>query len=286
MAKTSSANIRQGAVESAVREVTDERNGWVVARGLFLVFLPGIVFLTLWEVVGNVWPFFGRLVSYPSDIGQDLVQFFVTGTLWKHLRATLTEMAVGYAIGAVTGVSLGFLFGRVKALGDIFNPYIILFNGIPKVALAPVFIIWFGIGLAPKIAIVSTMVFFVVFINTFAGLRSVNEDYVSIMRIMGASRLQLVREVFLPATAPFVLVGLRAGIPFSVIGAVVGEFIAATEGIGFYINYAQGLFDTTGIFVGVAVLAGLVVGLDWLLGIVEKRLLRWKPEVEAKNVSA
>ena len=119
-------------------------------------------------------------------------------------------MAVGYVIGAVTGVVLGLLFGRIKLLGDIFNPYITLFNGIPKVALAPVFVIWFGIGLMSKIAIILTMVFFVVFINTFAGLRSVNEEYVSIVRIMGASSLQVIREVFLPATVPYILVGLRA----------------------------------------------------------------------------
>jgi len=195
-------------------------------------------------------------------------------------------MAVGYVIGAVTGVVLGLLFGRIKLLGDIFNPYITLFNGIPKVALAPVFVIWYGIGLMSKIAIILTMVFFVVFINTFAGLRSVNEEYVSIVRIMGASRLQVVREVFLPATVPYILVGLRAGIPFSVIGAVVGEFIAATKGLGYFINYHQGTFDTNGIFVGVTILALLVVVLDWLLSIVERRLLKWRPEVEAKNVSA
>jgi NitT/TauT family transport system permease protein len=195
-------------------------------------------------------------------------------------------MAVGYLIGALSGVSLGFLFGRVKLLGEIFNPYISLFNGIPKVALAPVFVIWFGIGLMSKIAIIMTMVFFVVFINTFAGLRSINEEYVSITRIMGATRWQVVREVFLPATLPFILVGLRAGIPFSVIGAVVGEFIAATKGLGYFINYHQGTFDTNGIFVGVAILAGLVVVLDGLLSIVERRLLKWRPEVEAKNVRA
>jgi NitT/TauT family transport system permease protein len=215
-----------------------------------------------------------------------IVHVVWTGEIWQHLEATLTEMAVGYLIGALSGVSLGFLFGRVKLLGEIFNPYISLFNGIPKVALAPVFVIWFGIGLMSKIAIIMTMVFFVVFINTFAGLRSINEEYVSIIRIMGASRWQVVREVFLPATLPFILVGLRAGIPFSVIGAVVGEFIAATKGLGYFINYHQGTFDTNGIFVGVAILAGLVVVLDGLLSIVERRLLKWRPEVEAKNVSA
>jgi NitT/TauT family transport system permease protein len=152
--------------------------------------------------------------------------------------------------------------------------------------LAPVFVIWFGIGLMSKIAIILTMVFFVVFINTFAGLRSVNEDYVAIVRIMGASGWQVVREVFLPATLPFIIVGLRAGIPFSVIGAVVGEFIASTKGLGFFINYHQGTYDTNGIFVGVSILALLVVVLDGLLSQLERRLLKWRPDVEAKNVGA
>jgi NitT/TauT family transport system permease protein len=252
----------------------------------FLVLLPGLITLIGWEILAWRWPIVAKLVSRPSDVTQGIVHVVWTGEIWQHLEATLTEMAVGYLIGALSGVSLGFLFGRVKLLGEIFNPYISLFNGIPKVALAPVFVIWFGIGLMSKIAIIMTMVFFVVFINTFAGLRSINEEYVSITRIMGASRWQVVREVFLPATLPFILVGLRAGIPFSVIGAVVGEFIAATKGLGYFINYHQGTFDTNGIFVGVAILAGLVVVLDGLLSIVERRLLKWRPEVEAKNVSA
>lgn len=284
--KGPTTSVDQSAGEAVVREVALQRKSWAEIGSKLLVLLPGLFVLLLWELVGDYWPFVARLISQPSAVVRDLIQLIITGGIWKHLQATLTEMAVGYAIGAVCAVVLGFLFGRVKLLGDIFNPYIILFNGIPKVALAPVFIIWFGIGLMSKIAIVSTMVFFVVFVNTFAGLRSINEDYVALVRIMGASRLQVVWEVFLPSTAPFILVGLRAGVPFSVIGAVVGEFIAATKGLGFYISYQQGLFDTTGIFVGVTILAGLVVGLDWLLSILERRLLKWKPEVEAKSVNA
>jgi NitT/TauT family transport system permease protein len=255
------------------------------SRG-FLVLLPGLLTLIAWEISAWHWPVVAKLVSQPSDVARGIANVVWTGEIWQHLEATLTEMAVGYVVGALGGVSLGFLFGRVKLLGEIFNPYISLFNGIPKVALAPVFVIWFGIGLMSKIAIIMTMVFFVVFINTFAGLRSINEEYVAIIRIMGASRWQVVREVFLPATLPFILVGLRAGIPFSVIGAVVGEFIAATKGLGYFINYHQGTFDTNGIFVGVAILAALVVVLDGLLSILEHRLLKWRPEIEAKNVSA
>jgi len=252
----------------------------------FLVLLPGLCTLVMWELAAWQWPTVSRLVSQPTEIARGIVDVVATGTIWQHLNATLTEMAAGYAIGAITGVALGFLCGRIKLLGDIFNPYITLFNGIPKVALAPVFVIWFGIGLMSKIAIILTMVFFVVFINTFAGLRSVNEDYVAIIRIMGASGWQVVREVFLPATLPFIIVGLRAGIPFSVIGAVVGEFVAATKGLGFFINYNQGTYDTNGIFVGVTILALLVVVLDWLLSLLERRLLKWRPEVEAKSVGA
>ena len=252
----------------------------------FLVLLPGLFTLVMWELAAWQWSTVARLVSQPTEIARGIVDVISTGTIWQHLNATLTEMAVGYAIGAVSGVAVGFLCGRIKLLGDILNPYITLFNGIPKVALAPVFVIWFGIGLMSKIAIILTMVFFVVFINTFAGLRSVNEDYVAIIRIMGASHWQVVREVFLPATLAFIIVGLRAGIPFSVIGAVVGEFIAATKGVGFFINYNQGTYDTNGIFVGVTILALLVVVLDWLLSLLERRLLKWRPEVEAKSVGA
>jgi NitT/TauT family transport system permease protein len=252
----------------------------------FLIMLPGLATALGWELGAWRWPSVARLVSQPTEITRGLVEVVANGTIWQHVQTTLTEMAVGYAIGAITGVILGFLFGRIKLLGDIFNPYITLFNGIPKVALAPVFVIWFGIGIMSKIAIILTMVFFVVFINTFAGLRSVNEDYVNIVRIMGASAWQVAREVFLPATLPYILVGLRAGIPFSVIGAVVGEFIASTKGLGYFINYHQDTYDTNGIFVGVTILALLVVALDWLLSLVERRLLKWRPEVEAKSVSA
>jgi sulfonate transport system permease protein len=262
-----------------------QRNSIPNWRG-FLVLLPGLCTLVMWELAAWQWPTVGRLVSQPTEIARGILDVIATGTIWQHLNATLTEMAAGYAIGAVSGVALGFLCGRIKLLGDILNPYITLFNGIPKVALAPVFVIWFGIGLMSKIAIILTMVFFVVFINTFAGLRSVNEEYVAIIRIMGASGWQVVREVFLPATLPFIIVGLRAGIPFSVIGAVVGEFIAATKGLGFFINYNQGTYDTNGIFVGVTILALLVVVLDGLLSLLERRLLKWRPEVEAKSVGA
>ncbi len=254
-------------------------------RGFF-VLLPGLCVLVVWEIAAWQWPAVARLVSQPIEIVRGLVDVVASGTIWPHLDATLKEMAAGYVMGAVSGVALGFLCGRIKWLGDMLNPYITVFNGIPKVALAPVFVIWFGIGLMSKIAIILTMVFFVVFINTFAGLRAVNEDYVAIVRIMGASGWQVVREVFLPATLPFILVGLRAGIPFSVIGAVVGEFIASTKGLGFFINYNQGTYDTNGIFVGVTILALLVVVLDGLLSLLERRLLRWRPEVEAKNVGA
>lgn len=283
--KSTATHLDQSATEGVAQEIPSQRK-WAAIGGTLLVLLPGLCFLILWELASGYSPFLETLISRPSAVVRELAEVFATGGIWKHLEATLTAMATGYVIGAISAVILGFLFGRVKLLGDIFNPYIVLFNGIPKVALAPIFIIWFGIGLMSKIAIVSTMVFFVVFINTFAGLRSINEEYVALVRIMGATRLQVVREVFLPATAPFILVGLRVGIPFSVIGAVVGEFIAATKGLGFYINYQQGLFNTTGIFVGVALLAFLVVALDWLLLLLERRLLKWRPEVEAKSVNA
>lgn len=285
MEQSTTSNSTQKDALGTVKESAVPRDPIAIWRSL-AVTIPGLITIVAWELAAWHWPIVAKLLSQPTDIARGLVDVVLTGTLWTHLEATVTEMAVGYVLGAMSGVVLGFLCGRVKLLGDMLTPYITLFNGIPKVALAPVFVIWFGIGLMSKIAIILTMVFFVVFINTFAGLRSVNEDYVAIVRIMGATRWQMAREVFLPATLPFVIVGLRAGIPFSVIGAVVGEFIAATRGLGYFINYHQGTFDTTGIFVGVTILAALVVLLDGLLSIVERRLLKWRPEIEAKSVNA
>lgn len=247
--------------------------------------LPAIILAAMWEF-GAERLFDSSFVSQPSLIAVKLYQLVVTGVLARHFQTTVTEMAIGYFIGAVAGILLGFIFGRVRILGEIFEPYIMLFNGIPKVALAPMFIVWFGIGLGSKVAIVASMVFFLVFFNTLSGLNAVDEEQVGIVRLMGASPFQVMREVILPSAIPYIIIGLKTGVPYSVIGAMVGEFVAATQGIGYYISYAQGVFDTPGIFAGVTALVTLVLVLNNVLDRVERRLLSWKPKVEKIRVNA
>jgi NitT/TauT family transport system permease protein len=151
------------------------------------------------------------------------------------------------------------------------------FYGIPKIALAPLFIIWFGIGLWSKVALASTMVFFLVFYNVYAGVRAVDRDLVALARVMGADERQLGRHIYLPAATPYILLGLRMAIPYAVIGVIVGEFTSATRGLGLFIHYASDTYDPAGVFAGIAILLAFVMAAGSLASRLERRLLRWRP---------
>jgi len=147
---------------------------------------------------------------------------------------------------------------------------------VPKIALAPLFIIWFGIGMGSKIALASIMVFFLVFYNVFAGVRSVDRELVNLTRVMGANQRQLTYHVYLPAAAPYVMLGMRMAIPYSVIGVIVGEFTSSTQGLGLFIHEASATYDPAGVFAGIVILLGFVVAAGALAGRLERRLLRWR----------
>lgn len=224
----------------------------------------------------------GRLVeeifiSSPVLVAQRLVELFRTGEILVHLRATVTAVVEGYVAGAIIGVALGFATGRSETLSQTIEPFLMAFYSIPKMALAPLFVIWLGIGLASKVAIVFISVFFLTFFNTYAGVKGVNEDLVNIARIMRASRWRVLRGVILPAAMPSIMLGLRMGLPYGIIGAFVGEFIASNKGIGYFILYSSSVFDSTGVFAGVFTLLALVVLANWGLGRLEAWLIRWKP---------
>jgi NitT/TauT family transport system permease protein len=150
------------------------------------------------------------------------------------------------------------------------------FYGDPKIALAPLFIIWFGIGMGSKIALASIMVFFLVFYNVFAGVRSVDRELVNLTLVMGANQRQLTYHVFLPAAAPFVMLGMRLAIPYSVIGVIVGEFTSSAQGLGLFIHEASSTYDPAGVFAGIAILVAFVTIANFLAGRLERRLLRWR----------
>jgi NitT/TauT family transport system permease protein len=245
-------------------------------RRIALAWLPGLLFLAAWQLAS------GHLVrtiyiSRPSDIAIRLVELFRTGEILPDLAVTAQELALGYAIGAATGLFGGYTLGRAPKLARIAEPYVMAFYGIPKIALAPLFIIWFGIGVRSKVALAATMVFFLVFYNVYSGVRAVDRDLVALARVMGADERQLGRHIYLPAAMPYVLLGLRMAIPYAVIGVIVGEFTSSTKGLGLFIHYASDTYDPAGVFAGIAILMAFVVAAGSLAGRLERRLLRWRP---------
>src|SRR5919109_548482 len=251
-------------------------------RGMAVTLLRvGIIggFLLLWQIASGRWiePF---LISSPSRILSSLIDGFSSGDLFQHTWVTFEEIAIGFPLGAISGIALGYAFGRSQLLAEVFEPIIMALNGIPRTALAPLFIVWLGIGLWSKVGVVFLLTFFLNFFNTYAGMRQLDQEYVDLARLMGARGWKLTFKVILPAISPYVFTGIRTSIPFSVIGAIVGEFVAATEGVGYFIRQAAGLFRTADVFVGIIVLMVMVIAIDKVAELIERRALQWQAHSE------
>jgi sulfonate transport system permease protein len=267
-------------------DASQERHGETIVpvasaifmRGLGVTLLRvGIIggFLMLWEVASGRWiePF---LISSPSRIISSMISDFSSGDLLQHTWVTFEEIAIGFPIGAISGIALGYAFGRSQLLAEVFEPIIIGLNGIPRTALAPLFIVWLGIGLWSKVGVVFLLTFFLNFFNTYTGMRQMDQEYIDLARLMGVKRLKLTFKVIFPAISPYVFTGIRTSIPFAAIGAIVGEFVAATEGLGFFIRLSAGIFKTADVFVGIIVLMLMVIAMDKIAEMIEKRVLRWQ----------
>lgn len=236
-------------------------------------------FFLAWELASGRWiePF---LISSPSRIFTSLLTGFSSGDLLQHTWVTFQEIAIGFPVGAIAGIGLGYAFGRSRLLADIFEPIIIALNGIPRTALAPLFIVWLGIGLWSKVGVVFLLTFFLNFFNTYSGMRQMDQEYVDLANLMGVKGWKLTFKVIFPAISPYVFTGIRTSIPFAVIGAIVGEFVAATEGVGFFIRMSAGIFRTADVFVGIIVLMIMVIIMDKIAEAVERRALRWQTQKE------
>jgi NitT/TauT family transport system permease protein len=232
-------------------------------------------FLAVWEfgVPAKDVVFFSK----PSLVAERLWALLAAGEIYRHAQVTLTEVVVGYAIGAAVGLVLGFALGRSRFLSDVFQPYIIGFYSIPKIALAPLFIVWLGLGLESKVAVVVLSTFFLVFFNTFAGLQAVDEELIRLARLMGASVSYTYRRVIVPSAAHSMIIGFRTAVPYAVIGAIIGEYIGAHEGLGYVILYAAQTFDAPSLFAGIAILVAAVFAANYGLMRLERRIVRWRP---------
>jgi NitT/TauT family transport system permease protein len=245
-----------------------------VGRGL-MTLLPGFAILAFWQwasgrVIREIY------VSKPTAVTARLYELFASGEIYPHLWTTGQELVLGYVIGVAGGILGGYALGRSPRLANIFEPYVMAFYGIPKIALAPLFIIWFGIGIGSKVALSAIMVFFLVFYNVYTGVRSVDRELINLTLVMGANQRQLTYHVYLPAAAPFVLLGMRMAVPSSVIGVIVGEFTSSVQGLGLFIHEASSTYDPAGVFAGIVILLAFVVVAKFLAGRLERRLLRWK----------
>jgi len=244
--------------------------------------VTGLAILGLWQGLAEAKVLNPLLFSTPVKVVGRLAAFLggevvYSRTIYNHLSITLQEMAVGYVAGAALGMAVGFALARSQTLSRIFEPYILAIYSVPKIALAPLFVLTLGIGITSKWGVVTMEVFFLVFFNTFSGVRNINEEFVQLARVMGASKAQVTRRIIMPASLPFIMTGLKMGVPFAMIGAIIGEFIASNQGLGWLILYMASNFDASGLFAAILILVAVVWLLGQLLALIEARTLRWQP---------
>jgi NitT/TauT family transport system permease protein len=235
----------------------------------------GIAILFVWQGVS------GRLVdnffiSNPIDVARRLVSWTLDGSIFLNLWATLYATIVGFVLGSVIGAVLGIWLGVSIFASRLLNPYLNALNALPKVALAPLFVLWFGLGIDSKIALAASLVLFLVFLNTFAGVRQVDQDLIDGARLMGATRTQVITKVIVPSALSWLFAGLRVSVPYALIGAVLGEMIASNRGLGYLVQFSGAQFDTAGVFAVLIVIALLAMALNFMVDIVQNRTERWR----------
>jgi NitT/TauT family transport system permease protein len=259
---------------------------------LTLQILVAVVSIALWHVLTS-YPvcglsYFGAekncvtllppfFFSTPLDVASRIVRWFVEGTIWRHLWITLIEAMLAFVIGSLGGVLIGFWFARKPTINAVFDPYVKMLNALPRVVLAPIFALWFGLGIASKVALGFTLVFFIVFFNVYQGVKEVSPTVLANARMLGMSERQLMRHVYWPSALSWMFSSLHTSVGFAVVGAVVGEYLGSAAGLGYIIQQAEGVFDVAGVFAGMFVLAVFVIVIDMIVTVIEKRLLVWRP---------
>ncbi len=247
-----SATLQAGAATAAM----PQRNSsfWKTTAVLTVLRLLIVaVVLVIWEfssdrIISKFW------VSSPTAVFAVLQRWVLDGSLWMHLGATLQAISIGYVIGCASGILLGLLLGFLPRVQRIFVPFLSAFYSIPKIALAPLFVIILGIGIESKICLVAVTVFFLLLFATMDGMRDIDEDVVESLEIMGATRTEIATKLVMPATKPWIFTGMRLSVRYAMTAAILGEVLASNRGIGFLIEYNSGHFNAAGVFAAVALL--------------------------------
>ncbi len=258
-----------GAVDRQRRTVRADRA--IVSAGIVGL---GVGALLFWQfALGLIID--TRYVSTPLEIARSIVALAADGSLLRNAQATLGEVTIGYLIGVGIGLAGALLLLMSTGGYEILEPYLLAFYSIPKIALAPLLTMWFGLGPTPKVVLAALMVFFIVFINTVAGVRAVDRSLVDVVRVMGARRLTTLRVVLLPAAAPAIAAAIRVTFARAMVGAVLAELIASSEGLGYLVMRASRQFDIASMFAGVVVIASIVMVVNLVIAAAERRLFPW-----------
>jgi len=217
------------------------------------------------------------ILARPSSALAELGPYAASGLFWRDLTTTLTEAMIGLVLGIIGGAALGLLLGYWRPASELLEPVLVSLNSLPRIAVAPILLPWLGLGIASKIALSFFTVFFVIFFNTYLGIRSVDPELVKVVQVMGGSRAHLARFVVLPSVFSWIFAALRTSVSFALTGAVVGEFVGASAGLGYRLNIAAGLLDTKRVYLILLILMVFAVTLVEIAKRVEGRLLRWRP---------
>lgn len=264
--------VRGAAVAAAGRGgVTFDFNQPVVRRTLALV-----VLLALWEGLsrlGIIDPFYA---PPPMAVAEVLVSLFADGEIWPHLEATFSAAIVGLIAGLLVGIVLGFAAALIPVLSELLEPVMILLNAIPRVILAPLFVIWLGIGLGSKVALALILVAVLIFFAVYSGIKEVDHRLVERVRTLGGGRRVLIREVYVPSVTAWVMGNLKVGVGFAFTGAVVGEFVASSRGLGYLLQFAQSTYNAALTIALIILIMAFVLVLFALSERLERRLLRWR----------
>ncbi|ARP80516.1 ABC transporter permease [Bordetella genomosp. 8] len=236
-----------------------------------------VILLLAWHIASrspNIAFFFGQ----PLEVAQRIWAWFVTdGDIYRHLWVTLAETVLAFLIGTVAGLACGLWLGLSPKASAILDPYITAANSMPRVILAPIFGMWFGLGIWSKVALAVTLVFFIVFFNVYQGVREVSTTLLDNARMLGADRRQLLRYVYLPSATSWVFSSLHTSVGLAFVGAVVGEYLGSASGVGYLILQAEGTLDVNTVFAGIVVLTAFALVLDGIVTLVERRLMKWQP---------
>jgi len=247
-----------------------------------IVLVLGVV--GTWQLASGRWvnPLF---ISSPLDVARRFAELAAGGKLAFHASYTAFHALAGFALGALAGTIVGLVLGRCQRLAIILDPFLMGFYSLPKIALAPLFILWFGVGTEMKVLFVAVVVFLLVFLNTYTGVRQVSREQVTILRLMQATEAQILRKVVLPSAVTWMFTGLRLSVPYALIGAIMGEMLASNRGLGYVLSNATAQFDTAGAFAGLVAIIAMAVVLNTAVRLAERLAMPWKESESQRELS-